>query len=42
VPEHLGVHRLIAFGPGFVPRSRFESDLFPSLERFAEQVMARL
>lgn len=35
-----GVHRLIVFSPGFVPRSRIESDLFPHLERFAESVMA--
>ena len=37
-----GVHRMIVFAPGFVPRSRFESDLFPTLERFAEEVMARV
>lgn len=36
-----GVHRMIVFAPGFVPRSRFESDLFPTLERFADEVMAR-
>jgi probable F420-dependent oxidoreductase len=36
-----GVHRVIAFAPGFVPRSRFESDLFPMLERFAEDIIAR-
>lgn len=37
-----GVHRMIVFAPGFVPRSRFESDLFPTLARFAEEVMARV
>jgi probable F420-dependent oxidoreductase len=37
-----GVHRMIVFAPGFVPRSRFESDLFPGLERFAEEVMGRV
>jgi len=37
-----GVHRMIVFAPGFIPRSRFESDLFPTLERFAEEVMARV
>ena len=35
-----GVHRMIVFAPGFVPRSRFDSDLFPALERFAEETMA--
>jgi len=40
--EDAGVHRLIAFAPGFVPRSRFESDLFPALERFADEVIAKL
>ena len=40
--EDVGVHRLIAFAPGFVPRSRFESELFPAMERFADEVMARL
>lgn len=37
-----GVHRMIVFAPGFVPRSRFESDLFPTLEHFADEVMARV
>lgn len=36
-----GVHRLIVFSPGFVPRARIESDLFPHMERFAEAVIAR-
>ena len=36
-----GVHRLIVFSPGFVPRARIESDLFPQLERFAATVMTK-
>jgi len=35
-----GVHRLIVFSPGFVPRARIEPDLFPRMQRFAETVMA--
>jgi probable F420-dependent oxidoreductase len=35
-----GVDRLIVFSPGFVPRARIESDLFPIMERFASTVMA--
>jgi probable F420-dependent oxidoreductase len=35
-----GVHRLIVFSPGFVPRARIEPDLFPQMERFAATVMA--
>lgn len=35
-----GVDRLIVFSPGFVPRQRIESELFPVLERFAEAVIA--
>lgn len=34
-----GVHRLIVFAPGFVKRSRFESDLFPAMTRFAEEMI---
>jgi len=37
-----GVHRMVVFAPGFVPRSRFDADLFPVLERFASEVMTRL
>ncbi|HUI26517.1 MAG TPA: LLM class F420-dependent oxidoreductase [Candidatus Kryptonia bacterium] len=37
----VGVHRLMVFAPGFVPRSKFESDLFPQMERFADEVIAR-
>ena len=36
-----GVHRLMVFAPGFVPRSRFESDLYPRMERFAADVIAK-
>jgi probable F420-dependent oxidoreductase len=36
-----GVHRLIVFAPGFVKRSRFESDLFPMMSRFADEVIAK-
>ena len=36
-----GVQRLIVFSPGFVPRARIETDLFPHLERFADTVIAR-
>ena len=35
-----GVHRLVVFSPGFVPRARIEPDLFPQMERFAATVMA--
>jgi hypothetical protein len=37
-----GVHRLVVFAPGFIPRSRYDSHLFPQMERFAEDVMAKL
>jgi probable F420-dependent oxidoreductase len=36
-----GVHRLIVLAPGFAKRSRFESDLFPSMARFADQVIGK-
>jgi probable F420-dependent oxidoreductase len=32
-----GVHRLFAFTPGFVPRARHASDLYPAMERFAAE-----
>ena len=35
-----GVHRLFAFSPGFVPRGRFASDLYPAMERFAAEHIA--
>ncbi len=37
-----GVHRLIVFAPGFIPRSRYGTDLYPRMERFAEEVMAKV
>lgn len=36
-----GVHRLMVFAPGFIPRSRFATDLYPQMERFAAEVMAK-
>jgi probable F420-dependent oxidoreductase len=38
--EDAGVHRLITFSPGFVPRAKIETDLFPQMERFAEKLIA--
>ncbi|MFI5366270.1 MAG: LLM class F420-dependent oxidoreductase [Candidatus Binatia bacterium] len=37
-----GVHRLMVFAPGFVPRARFDSELYPRMERFAEEVIAKI
>ncbi len=37
-----GVHRLMVFSPGFMPRSRFDSELYPQMERFAEEVMTKV
>lgn len=37
-----GVHRLVVFAPGFIPRSRYDAELFPQMERFAEEVIAKL
>jgi probable F420-dependent oxidoreductase len=37
-----GVHRLVVFAPGFIPRSRYDAELFPQMERFAEDVIAKL
>ena len=34
-----GVHRLFAFSPGFVPRAKIASDLFPAMERFAAEMI---
>jgi len=34
-----GVDRLFTFAPGFVPRGKLSSDLFPAMERFAADVM---
>jgi hypothetical protein len=36
-----GVHRLMTFAPGFIPRSRYDTDLYPQMERFAEEVIAK-
>ena len=35
----LGVHRLFAFSPGFVPRAKLTSDLYPVMERFAAEMI---
>ena len=35
-----GVDRLFAFSPGFVPRAKLASDLYPAMEEFAATVMA--
>lgn len=35
----LGVHRLFAFAPGFVPRAKLASDLYPAMERFAADMI---
>ncbi len=40
--EDAGVHRLVVFAPGFIPRSRFDTELFPQMERFANDVMTKL
>ena len=37
-----GVHRLMVFAPGFVPRSKFDSDLYPRMQRFADEVIAKV
>jgi len=36
-----GVHRLIVFAPGFMPRARYETDLLPAMERFANEAIAK-
>lgn len=40
--EDAGVHRLFTFSPGWVRRSRFDTDLYPHMERFANEVMAKM
>ncbi len=40
--QDAGVHRLMTFAPGFIPRSRFETDLYPNMERFANEVIAKI
>ena len=37
-----GVHRLMVFAPGFVPRSKFDTDLYPRMQRFADEVIAKV
>jgi probable F420-dependent oxidoreductase len=37
-----GVHRLMVFAPGFVPRSKFDSDLYPRMQRFADEVIGKV
>lgn len=39
--EDVGVHRLMVLAPGFVPRSKFETDLFPRMERIADEIIAK-
>jgi probable F420-dependent oxidoreductase len=36
-----GVHRLMTYAPGFIPRAKFETELYPQMERFANDVMAK-
>jgi probable F420-dependent oxidoreductase len=36
-----GVHRLMVFAPGFVPRRQFDTDLYPEMARFADEVIAK-
>lgn len=36
--EEVGVHRLIVFAPGFVPRAKYE-DMLAEMERFASEVI---
>ena len=40
--EDAGVHRLVVFAPGFIPRSRYDTELFPQMERFANDVMRKV
>ena len=37
-----GVHRLFVFAPGWTPRRKFQTDLYPQMEAFANDVMAKL
>ena len=39
--EDAGVHRLFVFAPGWVPRRKFQTDLYPQMETFANKVMAK-
>jgi alkanesulfonate monooxygenase SsuD/methylene tetrahydromethanopterin reductase-like flavin-dependent oxidoreductase (luciferase family) len=36
-----GVHRLMVFAPGFVPRREWERQLLPALETFADQLISK-
>jgi hypothetical protein len=36
-----GVHRLMTFAPGFIPRARYDTDLYPKMEKFAEEVITK-
>jgi probable F420-dependent oxidoreductase len=36
-----GVHRLMVFAPGFVPRRQFDTDLYPQMARFADEVIGK-
>ena len=40
--EDAGVHRLFVFAPGWLPRRKFQTDLYPQMETFANTVMAKL
>ncbi len=40
--EDAGVHRLFVFSPGWTRRSRFDTELYPHMERFASEVMVKL
>jgi probable F420-dependent oxidoreductase len=37
-----GVHRLMTFAPGFTPRAKFATDLYPQMEKFANEVMTKV
>jgi alkanesulfonate monooxygenase SsuD/methylene tetrahydromethanopterin reductase-like flavin-dependent oxidoreductase (luciferase family) len=37
-----GVHRLMTFAPGFIPRSHYDTDLYPQMERFTTEVIAKM
>lgn len=39
--EDAGVHRMMTFAPGFVPRAKFETDLYPQMETFAQDIIAK-
>jgi hypothetical protein len=31
----------MTFAPGFLPRARYDTDLYPKMEKFAEEVIAK-